>query len=559
MKYTFILLFFVPFLVCAQQTEKQSTYSVFKLEKGWLKMPVKNGAPKRKVVMQAQEKTIRFFDIEFGFDQADWYTYVDLRPWLGTEVDMRIDSTFSNASFCKLVTQVDTPLFDSDLYMERHRAQYHFSPKRGWLNDPNGLVYYKGEYHLFFQHNPYGLRWGNMHWGHAVSTDLVHWKEIDIALYPDERGTMFSGSAIVDTHNSSGLGTIDDPPLLLFYTCAEGTWEQGIAYSLDGRTFTKLPGVALTSIVPGNRDPKVIWHEASQKWVMTLYVTEADEQHAIYFFQSDNLLNWRQVGIVKGGVGEDRYLYECPELYELPLGADSSETKWILSAVNGVYAIGDFDGTTFYPLYERIKGNHGRGYYAAQLFNNDPQGRRIEMGWRHTHTDLDGMTFNQSMSLPISLSLQQRGGKFVVTRTPVQELESLRTKKYDCKRDTFDSLSINPLLDLPSRLLEIDMVLQPNPKSSFLMKMNDIEINYDAYTDRFEVDGVVNTIPLQDGLLKLRLFLDRVGIEIFAQDGEFYIPINKNTNSSTPQYAFHVSSEEIACLKFDVYELSAIW
>jgi sucrose-6-phosphate hydrolase SacC (GH32 family) len=198
-----------------------------------------------------------------------------------------------------------------DLYREPKRGLFHFSPKRGWNNDPNGCVYYNGEYHLFFQHNPYGWSWGNMHWGHAVSKDLVHWEEIGDVLLPDEMGPMFSGSAVVDSKNTSGFGKDGQAPLVLIYTAAGNPTVQGIAYSTDGRNFTKYSGnPVLGQVTGGNRDPKVIWDEANQRWVMVLYVAM---RPALDFFTSAPIF-FRCLSVVSQSVRSGCSLGRTPSM-----------------------------------------------------------------------------------------------------------------------------------------------------------------------------------------------------------------------------------------------------
>src|SRR5690606_21999772 len=221
-------------------------------------------------------------------------------------------------------------------------------------NDPNGLAYYQGQYHLFYQHNPYGVNWGNMHWGHAVSKDLVHWEDLDEALYPDTLGTMFSGGGVVDLENTSGLGTKENPALLLYYTAAEKSWAQGLAYTNDGIHFNKLDQPVVDKVSDGNRDPKVIWHQPSKHWVMVLYVEDPQQQHAMYFYTSKDMKKWEYASKTLGGKNNDRYLFECPELFELPVDGDPSNKKWVLTGANAQYAIGHFDGKTFHPEQERI-------------------------------------------------------------------------------------------------------------------------------------------------------------------------------------------------------------
>src|SRR5680860_56968 len=369
--------------------------------KKWLLLPIKNGVEKRNLEISIKGEVLRAFDIEMADDSPDWYAYLDISKWKGEELEIRIDSLDYQHGF-DLIKQSDKE--DNDqLYQKPQRGQLHFSPKRGWNNDPNGLVYYKGEYHLFFQHNPYGVLWGNMHWGHAVSTDLVHWKELDIALYPDGFGSMFSGGGIVDIDNTSGLGAGSNPPLILFYTAAN-SWIQGLAYSQDGRNFEKT-GPILSKISDGNRDPKVIWHEPSKRWVMVLYVAQENNQHTIHFLTSTNLKKWELASVFNGGIGDDRYLFECPEFFELPVEGSTGEKKWVLTGANNEYAIGTFDGKVFKPEEERLNGQYGRGFYAPQTFSNEPNGRRIELGWWRTNTNEIGANFNQSMSIPMEFNL----------------------------------------------------------------------------------------------------------------------------------------------------------
>src|SRR5690606_29123867 len=392
----------------------------FAAERHYLQLPVKNGAPKRLVELYAGDDKGRWLSIALAEGEADWYAYLDISPYRGTELELRVDALDAGSQTYSTVVQTDSMEQTRAVYREPLRGQFHFSPRHGWNNDPNGLAYYNGEYHLFFQHNPYGTGWGNMHWGHAVSTDLVHWKELGIALYPDTLGTMFSGGAVVDSINSSGLGS--RPPLVLFYTAAERSWTQGLAYTADGRTFHKLGMPILEKITDGNRDPKVIWHELTKRGVMVHYGTEPEDKHAMHFFKSADLKSWTFASKVLGGKGNDRYLFECPEFFELPVSGDPGVKKWVLIGANSQYAIGTFDGQRFIPEDERLFSQHGRDYYAAQTFSNEPLGRRIEIGWWRTHTVGGNGSFNQSMSIPMELSLRQTESGIRLFRSPVDEL-----------------------------------------------------------------------------------------------------------------------------------------
>ena len=250
----------------------------FIAEKRLLHFPVKTGARKRNVTVSVDGKPLRYFEIELAETAPDWWAPLDISRWSGRTLKVQVDKLSEDSRALSQLTQADSLMESEDLYREALRAQFHFSPRRGWNNDPNGLVWSQGEFHLYFQQNPYGWNWGNMHWGHAVSRDLVHWEELGEALYPDARGTMFSGSAVVDAENTTGRARGSEKPIVCIYTAAGGTsressqqpFTQCVAYSTDrGRTWTADErNPVLPHIVGGNRDPKVIWYAAQKKWVM---------------------------------------------------------------------------------------------------------------------------------------------------------------------------------------------------------------------------------------------------------------------------------------------------
>ena len=321
----------------------------FKVEHRYLNLPIKNGAPMRKVTLLVNGEVVVRNDIELANAAPDWWAPMDVSAWRGKTLTLQVDRLPEDSSALTSIEQSDSIKGSDDLYRERLRGQFHFSPKRGWNNDPNGLVFYNGEYHLFFQHNPYGWAWGNMHWGHAVSRDLVHWQELGDKLLPDDFGPMFSGSGVVDWNNTSGFGKNGKPPLVLFYTAAGDPTVQCIAYSVDGRNFTKYAGNPIVKqITSGNRDPKVIWHEPTKKWVMVLYVELEKRKHTVHFFTSPNLRDWTLASITEGFPGSN-YLFECPDFFELPIDGDAAKKKWVLFGANGEYAIGTFDGKPSRP------------------------------------------------------------------------------------------------------------------------------------------------------------------------------------------------------------------
>jgi fructan beta-fructosidase len=290
---------------------------------------------------------------------------------------------------------------DTD-YIEAFRPQYHFTPPKNFMNDPNGLVYYKGEYHLFYQHNPFGDAWGHMSWGHAVSTDLVHWRNLPIALFEEDQLMVFSGSAVVDWKDSSGLCRNPDPVdkscLLAFYTGhGKGKQTQNVAYSNDrGRTWTNYSGNPVIDINSnGFRDPKVFWHETTQKWIM---VTVLAGEKKVRFYGSTDLKKWDLLSDF-GPAGATGGAWECPDLFPLQIENPQNESKWVLivninpggvaGGSGGQYFVGQFDGIRFTndnPESQKLWVDYGRDFYAAVSWSDIPSsdGRRLWLGWMTT-------------------------------------------------------------------------------------------------------------------------------------------------------------------------------
>lgn len=444
------------------------------------------------------------------------------------------------------------------LYEEELRGQIHFSPKRGWNNDPNGLVYFNGEYHLFFQHNPYGWGWGNMHWGHAVSRDLVHWEELGDKLMPDEFGSMFSGSAVVDWQNSSGLGKDGKPPMVLFYTAAGDPTVQCLAYSLDGRTFTKY---AKNPIVPqitgGNRDPKVFWHEPTKHWVMVLYVTMDGGKHTVHFLTSKNLLQWEAKSVVEGEPNTN-FLYECPDFFELEVdGSEVRKKLWVLLGANSEYGLGTFDGSRFVMQEKRLTGHRGRGFYAAQTFSdisaND--GRRIMMGWFQTATP--GMSFNQSMTIPLELGLKSTASGPRLTFLPIGELRGLRKSFRSYFAKDLAELNNSPIQCDAQGAIELRVRFNEGVtgKSQFTVRGIQVVVDF----DRKELLVHDHSAKLADvPQEELILYVDRHGLEAFASEGLCYLPLPMIANRDNHEVRIEVQNAK-QIEELQVFELKSIW
>ena len=364
-------------------------------------------------------KTVRQFDAEIAQtnDDIDFWSFLDIAPFAKQRATLRVKGV-SEKSFGSIVQSDEIPGADT-FYQETLRPQFHFSQMLGWNNDPNGLVYYGGEWHLFFQHNPYGWKWGNMHWGHAVSSDLVHWKQLPIAIYNKRRGDYaFSGGAVVDENNTSGWQTGAEKVIVASWT-STGRGEC-IAFSNDrGRTFSEYEGNPV--VKHRGRDPKIVWYEPGRHWVMVVYDESAEHGKAIAFYTSKNLREWQLTSKLKG-------YYECPELFELPVDADTNRRRWVIFAADARYAIGTFDGTTFTPDHEGKHQVHFGDYYASQVFSNVPEGRRIQIGW--ARIAMPNMPFNQTFSFPHELTLRSTGDGIRMFAEPVNEIETLYQKTH---------------------------------------------------------------------------------------------------------------------------------
>jgi sucrose-6-phosphate hydrolase SacC (GH32 family) len=524
-----------------------------------LNFPVRNDAPIRTVKVMVDGQAARDFTIGCADGPADWWAGLDVSAYRGKTVTIEVDKLPEDSQFLKAIDQTDERKGAEEIYREPLRPQLHFSPSRGWNNDPNGLVYFNGEYHLFFQLNPYGTKWGNMHWGHAVSRDLMHWRELPIALYPDEFGMMYSGSAVVDRNNTSGLGAGGKPPLVLIYTAAE-KWVQCIASSSDGRTFIKYPqNPVVKTISGGNRDPKVFWYQPTQRWVMALYAgfpqpakdgKRATERHTIQILTSADLKEWRKESEVEG-------FFECPDLFPLAVEGDAGEPKWVLTAASSEYMIGRFDGRVFTPETPKLKGHMGRGFYAAQTFSDIPaaDSRRIMIGWLQTPSP--GMPFNQSMSVPLELKLLKTAQGPRLSFMPVKELESLRdsSKKVgpiELKTDE------DALAGVKGELLDIRLEFEPPAAGSA------VELNVHGVVIRYEdgqitVNGHKAAAPARGGKQRLMVLVDRNSLEVFAADGLTYVPFPFIAKEGNQSVSLIARGGSVKVDLAEVYTLKSPW
>jgi fructan beta-fructosidase len=452
----------------------------------------------------------------------------------------------------------------SAYYLEQYRPQFHFSPEANWMNDPNGLVYYKGEYHFFYQYYPDSTVWGPMHWGHAVSADLLHWKHLPVALYPDSLGYIFSGSAVVDTANTSGFGTVEKPPIVAIFTYHDPVLEksgntkfqnQGIAYSIDkGRTWTKYSAnpVLKNPGIRDFRDPKIFWNEKIRKWNLILAVKDR-----VHIYSSPDIKNWTFESEFGKTTGAHGGVWECPDLFPLKIEG-SKDTKWVMlvsinpGGPNGgsatQYFTGNFDGHRFVPDDINIKWlDWGPDNYAGVTWSGIPatDGRRLFIGWMSNWSYANVVptkVWRSSNTIPRELSLKSVNGNYSITSKPVMEFADLRIKS--------DTLSIQKLgfngekeistgkvslmqselffgFDLSGGRADSIGIIMENDSSEKLVLGYSV-INKQFFIDRTKAGktdfskefACVSTAPYSAGaVLKMHLLVDASSVELFVDDG----------------------------------------
>lgn len=492
----------------------------------YLNLPVAHNAPEQRLSLLHDAEVVREFDIQLAEGAADFWVALDLGDLAGESLTASIDELRSGSNGLAAIERADERVDASsaeEAYSEALRPQFHFTARRGWLNDPNGLVYHEGLWHLYYQHNPYGWNWGNMHWGHAVSRDLVHWEERPLAVYPREYGDWaYSGSAVVDHENTSGFGENGEAPLVAAFT-STGRGEC-ILYSRDGgKTWEEYEQNPV--IQHEGRDPRLLWHAPSGRWVMALY-TEDDGKQWIAFYTSPDLKAWTYASRIEG-------FYECPDLLELPVEGRPGESRWVLYGGDGAYLLGEFDGERFTPtIDEKQRVWHG-AFYAAQTFSNTPDGRCVQIGWARGVT-FPGMPFNQQMSVPVALSLRATAdGTIRLHAEPVTELEALRGAEQEVAAVALPDGEHVPLAE--GELLDLEATLKLGSATRIGLRVRGIEITYDVAARRLVCGDVQTPLKAEEGDLTLRVLVDRGSVEVFAEEGRvaLSVPIRPDMNDHT--------------------------
>ncbi|MEI6086110.1 MAG: glycoside hydrolase family 32 protein [Bacteroidota bacterium] len=475
---------------------------------------------------------------------------------------------------------------EQSLFKETYRPQYHFSPAKNWTNDPNGLVYSNGLYHLFFQHNPFANVWGHMSWGHATSKDLIHWKELPVAIAEENGVAIFSGSAVVDKKNSTGFSS--DPSkqsLIAIYTAHTETLQtQALAYSNDeGLTWKKYAGNPVLDLHKKDfRDPNVFWYEKNKQWVMA--VSQPNE-HQISFYASNNLKEWKLLSNF-GPAGDLSGVWECPDLMQVPIVGEPGKTKWVLfTSQNSTmqYFVGEFDGTKFLedrPNSKIHKQDYGTDYYAAVTYHNSPDKQPISIGWvnnwEYANT-IPTMPWKSAMSLPRKLSVKKHGDDWVLVQQPIIALEKLRLIK-----ESISNTNVSKEIQLKQKgncfEMKLDLIPSKNAVGGIKLAVgngNYFEIGYDGtreklYIDRTNTNRSFNTkyasinrkeaeLITKDGKIQLDIYFDESIVEIYAADGTVVFTAQVFPENSENGVMFFSNGSEIKFENIQYWKMKSSW
>jgi fructan beta-fructosidase len=608
----FSSMFYSP--VTGQTPTQNLVKREIKIKKGqiFLNLPVNNSDRSLRVTIKLEGKALDRFTINLAPEKPEFWTYFDVSAYQGKTLTIEAENAprffpgQTPADNANSVTpdlkanSLETIFADSrfpgqdSLYKEIGRPQVHFTAQRGWINDPNGLIYSNGEYHMYFQHNPYGWQWGNMHWGHAVSTDLIHWQQLPEAIYPVmvENTTgfgdaAFSGSAVVDPKNTAGFRKNGIDPLIAIYTSTGRGECLKISYD-NGRTFIDYEGNPV--LKHNGRDPKVFWYEKGHHWVMIVWESGIPKkislgqevslrQHSIY--TSSDLKNWTYQSGISG-------FFECPELFELPVEGESGVSKWVMYDANGRYVVGEFDGKRFSIRQDFTRYEHGGGFfYASQTFNNMPDGRRIQVGWGRNITN-PLMPFNQAELFPSELKLKKTLNGYCLCPTPIHEISSLYKNTLVLKDRVVQSgqnASISVSGDNP-----IHVVAEfERGDSPIMFNILGYELRYDnewifattapvaekeetvAPSEPFPAPTAATPVTYvsRSDIFKIEAIVDKNILEFYINDGELYyvtvfngdkIPkIEASVPGNNRQGPFAPRNQKFILKTLEVHELNSIW
>ena len=565
----------------------------------YLMLPIQDNGEEATLNLLVDGKQEKNFTARLAKNKVDYMVPLDLSSYRGKHIILNVISNQSRATVreaqgdaCwKNIALSDT--FDIS-NREKFRPAFHHTPDYGWMNDPNGMVYADSLWHLCYQWNPYGSKWANMTWGHATSRDLIHWERQEPTILPDGLGMIFSGSSAIDHHNSAGFGK---DAIVTLYTSAAASQMQSLAYSTDGgNTFTKYPGNPVITMETEARDPNMFWDEAHQQWVMLL--AHALEKEML-IYTSPDLKQWTLASRFGKGMGAQGGVWECPDLFELPVsGSTGNEKKWALvcnlnpggpfggSATQ--YFIGDFDGTTFKADTDTTGTiptkwmDYGKDHYAAVSWSDAPNNRRTVIGWMSNWqyaAEVPTLQYRSANTLPREMGIfKDTDGQYYLSSTPSPELEALRGGLHHQSR-RFSLGKSDKTISLPTQndgICEILLDIEARKGQVLTLTLANkagerVVLTYDSDKETLAFDrtqsGIVNfsqdfpavtVAPTHrhDGKLSLRIFVDRSSIEVFEKEGRLAMTNLVFPNSPYTELSLKCSKGKAKISNLKVYSLN---
>jgi fructan beta-fructosidase len=514
-----------------------------------LNLPAKDGAAMRRVTVTVNGSPVRDFNIELADGTPDWWAFVNVAAFSNQVATISVSALPPGSTGLSSIVQTNGIIGATDLYSEALRPQMHFSSKRGWLNDANGMFYYNGQYHLYYQHDPFnwdgtGQKW----WGHAVSPDMVNWQELPEGIYSHTYGDdVWSGSAVVDTNNTSGFQTGTNKVIVAaFYSTARS---ECIAYSNDGGlTYTDYPGNPV--VVNVGRDPHLLWYAPSNYWVMAVYDETGGD--GISFYSSPNLRQWTFQSKIYNGFAE------CPDLFQLPVDGNTNNMLWQLNGGNAGYMLGQFNGSVFTPSTPELFANAGSGFYASQTFTGMAPGdnRKVRIGWAQISTP--GMPFNQMMYFPTSLSLQTTSNGVRLCSTPIAEITNDTVNVYSWTNLTLN-IGSNPLSGIRGTLFDVKAQFSAGTAQSLAFTFQGLTVTYNASTQQISCNGDTQSLPPINGLVQLEIVVDLDSIEIFGNNGQLYMPLPAGNSSGNSLISLTCTGGSATLNSLTVSKLKSIW
>lgn len=515
------------------------------INKKYLTLPINTELETQKLLFHRETGEL-VFDLDCSIDKEhpNFTAYIDVSRFKGMTLDIKTSNDDAPP-----INETDEFVSDK-VYREITRPQVHFTVKNGWNNDPNGLVYFNGKYHMFFQYNPCSAKWGNMHWGHAVSSDMLHWRELDCALYPDETGTMYSGSAVVDERNVSGLGNDNEPRVLIFYTAAGNhsilsqkarTAQYVATMDTTGDLIKRGNSPIIANISGGNRDPKVIWCEELNSFILALYIGS----HVFAIFRSDDLINWSELQRLR--MENDR---ECPDIYPLYC---NGKKLWIFCAANDKYIVGSFEGGRFSPITGEQTLSYNSINYAAQSFSGLSNGRIVRIYWQRSAVK-NNNSVTQQMSIPVEMSLSTINGEYYLSAMPIKEFTELRSSPLSFPEQ---ELNKETNISVKNTSLDIEVELEYTKNASLSLEVFGAHVELDMRQNAVIYGEYSMPLSVLEDKVKFRMILDGSSVEMFSDNGRFIstVTFTRDERSSDITLA---PTGTVRLTKFDIYQLEPI-